>query len=90
MRNPVGEAFHISANFFVPLLSCFEVFPRFQFFSNVSLIKRLLKITHNATIQFYSPVDFKTLPVDCQIFIAHTVAMLYCLLLWQENYASKS
>ena len=40
-------------------------------------------------IQFYSPVDFKTLPVDCQILIAHTAAMLYCLLLWQKNNASK-
>ena len=28
---------------------------------------------------------FQTLPVDCQIFIAHTAAILYCLLLWQKN-----
>ena len=29
--------------------------------------------------QFYSPVDFKTLPVDCQNFIAFTAALLCCI-----------
>ena len=33
-------------------------------------------------IQFHSPVDFKTLPVDCRNFIAQRAAMLYCLFLW--------
>ena len=31
-------------------------------------------------IQFHLPVDFKTLPVDCQNFIAQRAAMLVCLL----------
>ena len=40
-------------------------------------------------IQFHSPVDFKTLPVDCQNFIAQTAVMPYFLILWQKNNASK-
>ena len=34
------------------------------------------------SIQFHSPVDFKSLPVDCRNFIAQRAAMLYCLFLW--------
>ena len=30
-------------------------------------------------IQFHSPVDFKTLPVDCRTFIALTAVLLCCI-----------
>jgi len=33
-------------------------------------------------IKFYSPVDYKTLPVDFLNFIAQTAAMPYYLFLW--------
>ena len=36
-------------------------------------------------IHSYSPVDCQTLPVDCQNFLAHTAALLCCLLLWQKT-----
>ena len=40
-------------------------------------------------IQSNSPVDFRTLPVDCRNFIALTAVLLCYVLLWRKNNASK-
>ena len=40
-------------------------------------------------IQSNSPVDFRTLPVDCRNFLALTAVLLCYVLLWRKNNASK-
>ena len=55
-----------------------------KFYSNVDIAMQVASWDLGATvttIQFSSPVDFNTLPVDCRNFLALT-AVLLCCLLW--------